>query len=235
MRRSRPLSLLVVLLAAFGTLAACKPRVSEEETEVRKQLREKGTLEVLKEAEKAKFRPAQDGHLTRAQVEMYLAVRQREKVIRAAAIANLKATGSDTREASAGSDKAAGGKAAVLGALQAVGDVGDVATAALRAAQELGYNSKEYKWVAKRIEDARVTGATQGLQQRVAASRIKILEALEERAKRTEDPAKRRELAEDIAGLRRRTEGLGREPTEADRFNARLLAGYAGELAEMRR
>jgi hypothetical protein len=229
MRRLR-ISATSLLLLALGLLAACKPRAPQEEAEVRKQLKEKGTLEVLTEVEKADFRAPKDGHLTKAQVEMYLAVRRRERVIRAAAVANLRETGSEAADGNEG-----GGRAAVLGALQAVGDVGDVATAALRAAQELGYNSKEYKWVAKQIEDARITGATQGLQRKVAESRAKILEALAERAKKSDDPAKRRELEDDIAQLRQRTEGLGREPSEADRFNAALLAEYSEELAELRR
>lgn len=228
--RRPPTSLFALLLPALGALAACKPRAPQGEAEVRKQLREKGTLEVLNEAEKADFRPPADGHLTRAQVEMYLAVRRRERVIRAAAVANLRESGSGAAEGREGK-----GKSAVLGALQAVGDVGDVATAALRAAQDLGYNPKEYRWVAQRVEDARITGATQGLQRRVAESRVKILEALEARVERTDDPAKRRELERDIALLRQRTEGLGREPSEADRYNAGLLDGYKDELAELRR
>lgn len=229
MRRLRPSPAHLFLLAAC-ILAACEVRAPQDEASVRKQLKEKGTLEVLKEAEKVEFAPAADGHLTRAQIEMYLAVRRRERVIRAAAVANLKETGSEMREGKEGA-----GRAAVLGALQAVGDVGDVATAALRAAQELGYNSKEYRWVAKQVEEARITGATQGLQKKVAASRVKILELLEERVKKTEDPATRRALEGDIAQLRLHTEPLGREPSEAARFNAALHAEYADELAELRR
>jgi hypothetical protein len=229
MRRLRPAPTLVFLLALCA-LAACEPRAPQDEASARRQLKEKGTLEVLKQAERAEFAPAPDGHLTRAQVEMYLAVRRRERVIRAAAVANLRETGEEAREAKDGA-----GRAAVLGALQAVGDVGDVATAALRAAQELGFNSKEYKWVAKQVEEARITGATQGLQQKVAASRAKILELLEERAKQADDPKKRRALEGDIAQLRLRTEPLAREPSEAARFNAALLAEYADELAAVRR
>ena len=182
---------------------------------------------MLREAERASFTPPADGHLTSRQVEMYLAVRRRERAIRAAALANLQASGGEARKE--------GAKAAALGALEALGDAGDVATASLRAAQELGYNSKEYKWVAERIDDARLTGATQGLQSRVAESRSRILALLEERARKASDPAKRRDLQKDIDLLRRGSEPLGRTPSEADRYNAALLERYAEELSALRR
>jgi hypothetical protein len=215
-----------LVLAAF--LGGCKPSAPKDEAAVRRQLKEKGTLEVLREAEKSTFIPPRDGRLTSHQVEMYLAVRRRERVIRAAAVANLKEMGKEARESKSG-------KEAVLGALQAVGDVGDVATASLRAAEELGYNPKEVRWIVERIEDARWTGATQGLQGKLAESRAAILARLEERARKTADPQKRRELEEDISLLRSKTEPLGRTPSEADRYNAALLAEHAEELAALRR
>jgi hypothetical protein len=89
--------------------------------------------------------------------------------------------------------------------------------------------------VAERIEDARFAGATEGLQSRVAASRERILALLQERAGKTDDPEKRRELEENIGLLRRRTEPLGRPPSEVDRFNAALLERYADQLAALRR
>lgn len=115
------------------------------------------------------------------------------------------------------------------------------ATAPLRAAERLGYNPKEYLWVASAVGAARLTAAAQEVERRVAESRERMRGYLEGELARTTDAAKRRGLSERIKELGcapsqgaesgRPAEGAG----DAVRFNAALLSDYAAPLAELRR
>jgi hypothetical protein len=115
------------------------------------------------------------------------------------------------------------------------------AAAPLRAAEWLGYNPKEYLWVASAVGEARLTAAAQEVERKVAESRERMRGYLEGELARTTDVAKRREVAERIAELGsgppqggasvRRANGI----PDAVRFNAALLLEYAAPLAELRR
>lgn len=98
----------------------------------------------------------------------------------------------------------------------------DVATADLRAARELGFNPREYRWVRDRVMEARMLQATQALRQQVAASREALLRSLELQ-KKTAGAAGQAEIDRHIQDLRDSAEGVvDRDPVKA--FNARLLA-----------
>src|SRR4030095_11007562 len=51
---------------------------------------------------------------------------------------------------------------------KAVGDLADVATADLRAAQELGYNPKEYSWIKERVLEAQMLRTNQSLNRQIS-------------------------------------------------------------------
>jgi hypothetical protein len=98
----------------------------------------------------------------------------------------------------------------------------DAATADLRAAQELGFNPKEYRWVRDRVMEARMLQASQALHQQVAASREALLRSLAEQRK-TADPARQTEIDRHVEDLRESANGSGdRDPSRT--FNAQLLA-----------
>jgi uncharacterized protein YicC (UPF0701 family) len=98
----------------------------------------------------------------------------------------------------------------------------DVATADLRAAQELGFNPREYQWVRDRVMEAQMLQATQALHQQVAVGREALLRSLE-RQKKTAGAAGQAEIDRHIQDLRGSAEGVvERDPAKA--FNAQLLA-----------
>jgi len=100
----------------------------------------------------------------------------------------------------------------------------DTATADLRAAQELGFNPKEYQWVRERVMDAQMLQATQALNQQVALGREALLRSLEEQ-KKTAAAGQQAEIDRHIQDLRKSAEGVvDRDPSK--NFNARLLARH---------
>jgi hypothetical protein len=100
----------------------------------------------------------------------------------------------------------------------------DAATADLRAAQELGFNPKEYQWVRDRVLEAQMLQATQALNQQVALSREALLRSLKEQ-KKTAGAGQRAEIDRHIEDLRKSAEGVvDRDPSK--NFNAQLLARH---------
>lgn len=80
------------LAAALGcaviVAASCRrePAVpADDPASIRERLSEKGAMEVVEEAARARFVPSADGRLSEGQVRMYLEVREREEKIRQAA------------------------------------------------------------------------------------------------------------------------------------------------------
>src|SRR5882757_3062193 len=141
----------VTVLALSGSIlfaCGCQGK-SADEASIQKSLHQKSTAGLMDEVAKAPdYHPPADGRLTEAQVKMYLAVRQREQQIREVAFKQRQDTG-EPAPADSSLDQLA-----YVEALKTVGDqpdLADIATADLRAAQELGFNPKEYSWVKERV------------------------------------------------------------------------------------
>jgi hypothetical protein len=223
-RPAIPLTATCLLLLAVG--AGCRPRPAGDEASIQKSLQEKGTLDVMDQVSKAPdYQAPADGRLTDGQVTMYLAVREREQKIREVAFKNLRAK----------SDQAQQEKRQVgfFEAMKAAGDFADVATADLRAAQELGYNPKEYRWVRDRVLEAQMLATTKSLNQQVGQGRQSLVSALEEQKQRTTDEAQRADLDKQIQDLRSDSEAAP-DSDPAKELNVRLLAKYQDELARLR-
>ncbi len=156
--------------------SACQASSVEDEAAIQQRLEQKGAAAVLEEVARAAYQPPADGLLTEDQVAMYFAVREREQQIREVAAHE-----------------------------EAARKVDDLATADLRAAQELGYNPKEYQWVQERVLEARMAWIRVDMERRLAAGREAYLARLEaqradsEGARRAEIEAKIQRFREDIA------------------------------------
>jgi len=130
------------ILASCLFLASCgwfgaKPK------EAATALDEKSSLQVLKEADKDEYEAPEDGRLTVAQVQMYMKVQQRALVLAQVAARRLE----EQSEKAEAAEKEGSKTESAWEGMKALGKVGDVLTADLRAAQELGYNTAEYTWV----------------------------------------------------------------------------------------
>ena len=160
-----------------------------------------------------------DGQLTEAQVRMYLDVRHREQQIREVAIKDLQ-----------------GKEGAFLESLKTVGDqpdTADIATADLRAAQELGFNPKEYQWIEERVLEARMLETTRALAQQVAQSRQQVLALFEQRRQEATDPVAKAEAERQLAELQQSNVSTPTESDPAREHNADLLAHFKDDFARL--
>jgi hypothetical protein len=219
-----PITLIGLLLLTAS--AGCRQRPADDEASIQKSLQEKGTLDVMDQVSKAPdYQPPAAGHLTDGQVKMYLAVRERELKIREVAFKELKAKGDQANQEKR--------NVGFFEAMKAVGDVADVATADLRAAQELGYNPKEYQWVKDRVLEAQMLATTRALNQQVAQSRQSLVKALEEQKRQATDDAQRAEIDKRIQDLQSDS-GAVPDSDPAKEFNAQLLSRYQDALDRLR-
>ncbi|HEX6904619.1 MAG TPA: hypothetical protein VF789_33230 [Thermoanaerobaculia bacterium] len=218
---SRVLAAVLILPLLLG----CGKKPAEDDASIKKNLEEKGTIDLMDQVSKAPdYQPPVDGRLTEDQVEMYLAVRKRELRIREVALQNLKAKGEQAEQESR--------KVSPFEAMKAVGDLADVATADLRAAQELGHNPKELQWVKERVLEAQVLATTRALNQQVARSRESLLANLEEQKRAAASAEERAEIDRRIAELKSSADSSETDP--AGEHNSRLLARYEDELASLK-
>jgi hypothetical protein len=165
------------------------------------------------------YPPPADGRLTDAQVKMYFDVRQREQQIREVAFKEFQDKG-DT----------------FLESLKTVGDQPDIATADLRAAQELGFNPKEYQWVKERVLEARMLETTRALAQQVAQSRQQVLALFEQRRQEATDPVAKAEAERQLEELQKNAASAPASPLESDparEHNADLLARFRDDFARL--
>lgn len=123
-------------------LAGCGVKEKLSEVSIAADLANNGTLELMEKIENDEYDPPGDGRITPAQVDMYLKVREHEKKIAQLAHKQLEEKGVKLEE-----DKGRNSLAGMANAFSAMGTMADIATADLRAAHELGYNSAEYTWV----------------------------------------------------------------------------------------
>ncbi|HEV8581997.1 MAG TPA: hypothetical protein VGX68_23250 [Thermoanaerobaculia bacterium] len=223
MKRLQTPACALLFCALLGADFGCKGKRGEDEASIQKRLEAKGTINLMDQVSKApEYQPPADGRLTGRQVEIYLDVRRREQKIRQVALKNLK-----SKESQAKAEKRDVG---LSEAMKAVGDLADVATADLRAAQELGYNPKEYSWIKERVLEAQMLQTTQALNQQMAENHRSLLKMLEDRLNAATDNAQRAEIQRQIDDIRDHASQAAADSDPVKEFNARLLARYKAEL-----
>jgi hypothetical protein len=215
----------VIILALAGSVlfaCGCQGKPAGDDAVIQKSLREKGTASLMDEVAKAPdYHPPADGQLTDAQVKMYFDVRQREQQIREVAFRDLKDRG------------------AFLESLKTVGDqpdTADIATADLRAAQELGFNPKEYQWVKERVLEVRMLETTRALAQQVAQSRQQVLALFEQRRQEATDPVAKAEAERQLEELQKNAVSTPTAPADNDparEHNAGLLARFKDDFTRL--
>lgn len=180
--------------------AACQASSVDDEAAIQQRLDEKGAAALMEEVARTDYRPPADGRLSEEQVEMYFAVREREEKIREVAAREEEAKKID-----------------------------DLATADLRAAQELGFNPKEYQWVQERVLEARMAAIRVDMERRLAAGREAYLARLQ--AQREESEGERRaEIEARIQRFREDIAAAAPQVPPALRQNVDLLARFEDRL-----
>ncbi|HMB53983.1 MAG TPA: hypothetical protein VKU40_11740 [Thermoanaerobaculia bacterium] len=232
MRRTsaRLLALAAVFALALTTTAClgCRGDDAEDEAAIEERLDETGSFDVVEWAAQADYDPPEDGRLSEEQMEMYVAVQRRAAKIRQVARQRMEGRTTENEEG----DKEIGFAAA----MRAVGDLGDMMTAELRAARELDENPAEYQWVLGKVAEAQVAAVGNQARQGFARASAEMLEALEEQLEETDDADRREALREQIAELR---ESAGEQEeagvSDANRHNMELYQRYRDEIEEAAR
>jgi hypothetical protein len=110
----------------------------------------------------------------------------------------------------------------------------DIATADLRAAQELGFNPKEYGWVKERVLEAQMQETALGLSQQIAQSRQQVLAQLEQSRQETADPVQKAQIERQIEDFNQNLHGASVAAADPVRqANATLLARYKDEIVRL--
>ncbi len=170
------------ILASCLFVASCgwfggKPK------EAAKALDEKTSLQVLKEADKDEYEAPEDGRLTESQVQMYVKVQKRAFELAQVAAKRLE---EQSEKAEAAEKEGSKTKSAWEG-MKALGKVGDVLTADLRAAQELGYNTAEYTWVKGEVVKAYSSSTFENASGSFQTQALHQLEQAKSQAKNAEE------------------------------------------------
>lgn len=218
-------TLALALVFALG-LAACGG--GEDEASIEERLEEKGTMEVMEEAGKAEYDPPADGRLSEAQVERYIEVQERAAKIRQVAQKKM--------EEKAAADEEAGEADSVWSQVRNMGDAmqgfGDVMTAEIRAAQELGHNPAEYQWVKEQVVEALATDAMQRMQHGLGEAQAELLAGLEAQRDEIEDPEQRAAMDRQIETMRESMEEAEEgELDAAVKHNVELVKRYEEEIS----
>lgn len=224
MKRFGKLVVAVCLLAAV----ACG-RGEKSKEDVSETLKDKGTTEVLKKAADDRYVPPADGRLTDAQLQMYLKVRERETSIAKVAREEAQA---HAKKADAAGEKSIGG---MMEAFKTMGSVADLATADIRAAQELGYNTAEYQWVKATILGVSTADVSQKLANASSAMMDASYAEMKKQYDAATDPAAKKMLGDALAQydkskaeMAKQVEGQQKDP--AYEYNKQLISKYEGTI-----
>ena len=232
MRRHRlpplPFVLLGLSLLAVVALAASGCHRGDDEASVERRLDQKGTMDVVEEAAKDEYDPPSDGELSEKQMDMYLEVETRAAKIRQVAQKRMEErTGKDE------GDEAK--KPGLFDALRAVGDLGDLVTAELRAAKELGYNAAEFQWVKQQVVEAQVAMMGQQMRAGFAAVNQQVLDAMEAQKQAATDDEQRRQIEQQIADYKENAADAqqGDEMEPGVEHNIELVKRYQERLQKV--
>src|ERR1700730_12600454 len=174
MRRMIP-----AILALSVLFSGCKVKELADKARIDKDLDKRGTVDLMKDVAKDKYDPPKDGKLTESQVQMYLKVREHEKDIAKVALqkANEHAKAADASKHTLGG---------VMEGFKTMSAAAEFATADIRAAKDVGYNTQEYLWAKGQVMAASTTAFAESMTNAMSAQ----LEASRAQMKKAYDEAK---------------------------------------------
>lgn len=217
--------LVFALFLGLG-LAACGG--GEDEASIEERLEEKGTMEVMEEAGKAEYDPPADGRLTEAQVEQYIAIQQRAAKIRQ--VAQKKMEEKTAAEEESGEADSVWSQVRNMG--EAMQGFGDVMTAEIRAAQEMGHNPAEYQWVKAQVVEALAADAMKRMSEGMGEAQAKLLAGLEEQRDQVDDPERKAAMERQIEAMRESMQQAEEDELDAAmEHNIELVKRYEEEIS----
>jgi len=221
MRRSVP-----VILMVFSLFVGCRAKELSDKAAISRDLDKRGTTDLLKQVADDKYNPPADGKLAESQVQMYLKVRDHEKQI--AQVARQEAQQHADAAKKAG-DKSLSG---MMEGFKTLGSVADLATADIRAAKDLGYNTQEYLWVKGKILEASSAAAAEKMTQATQASLEASYSQIKKSYEEAKDEATKKAYSDMLAGMEKSKQEMGSQqkmdPSTA--YNLQLISKYENSL-----
>jgi hypothetical protein len=222
MRRFTP-----AILALAVVLSGCKVKELADKANIAKDLDKRGTVDLMKQVADDKYDPPKDGKLTDAQVKMYLKVREHEKDIAKQALATAN---EHAKKADASKNSLSG----VMEGFKTMSAAAEFATADIRAAKDLGYNTQEYLWVKGQIMAASVAAFTEqmttAMQAQVDSSQSQMRKAYEE-AKDEQTKQMYKQMLDSYAQTAKEGKQVTESADPSIAYNRELLKKYDTELA----
>jgi hypothetical protein len=222
MRRFIPAALVLCV-----ALSGCKVKELADKAQIAKDLDKRGTMDLMKDVANDKYDAPKDGKLTEAQVQMYLKVRQHEKDIAKVARENME-------EHSKAADASKHSLSGVFEGIKTIQSAAQFATADIRAAKDLGYNTQEYLWVKGQILAASTAAMAEGFTNAMS----KQMDAAYEQTKKAYDEAKDdqskamyKQMLDSYDQSRKEQQQQAQKEDPAIAYNRQLLKKYDTELA----
>jgi len=221
-----PRSLSALLLVCVA-LSGCKAKEAFDKATIANDLDKRGTVDLMKEAANDKYNPPADGKLTDAQVQMYLKVREHEKAIAQVAKQQLQ------QHADAAKKEGEKSLSGMMEGFKGLGSIADLATADIRAAKDLKYNTQEYLWVKGQILAASTSAMTQKITEASAASMDAMYQQMKKQYDEAKDETTKKMYADTLASYDKQRQEMAQTAQKEDpalTYNRQLLSKYENVL-----
>jgi hypothetical protein len=218
---------LLLCLTLVAALAGCgKAEKVLEQAAISKDLKQKGTLDLMKEAAEDDYQPPANGRLSEEQIQMYMKVREHEKQIVQVA----------RKEAETHAKKAEGKEkslAGMMAGLKTLGSVADMVTADIRAAKELGFNTAEYQWVKEKVLEASGAAYGEKLSESFSTMMDTQVETLKKQLEEAKDDTTRQFLQDALKGAEDARAEMAKSAEQQDpaiAYNKQILSKHESAL-----
>ncbi|HEX7191774.1 MAG TPA: hypothetical protein VF381_09405 [Thermoanaerobaculia bacterium] len=223
MRRTLP-----ILLTAAVAFAGCRAKEAFDKADIAHELNKSGsTRDLMKDVASDHYTPPSDGHLTDAQVQMYLKVRDHERDI--AQVAKKQAQEHADAAKKAGEKSITG----MMEGFKTLASAADMATADIRAAKDLHYNTQEYLWVKGQIMAASLSAVSEKVTEATGAQMDAAYTQMKKAYDEAKDEQTKKMYADMLAGYDKSKNEMAQskakeEPAVA--YNRQLLSKYENAL-----
>jgi hypothetical protein len=208
-------------------LAGCKAKEMIDKAAIEADLDKRGTTELMQQVADDQYTPPEDGRLTEAQVEMYLKVREHEKKIAQVAKDQMKQHAEAAEKAG---EKSIGG---LMEGFKALGSAADFATADIRAAKDLGFNTQEYLWVKQQILEVSTAEMAAKFTESIDTGFQKAYDEAKKAHDEATDETTKKMYADMLAGYDKSRQEMQQQKTDEDpalAHNRQILAKYENAL-----
>lgn len=223
MRRTLP-----ILLTAAVAFAGCRAKEAFDKADIAHELDRSGsTRDLLKDVSKDHYDPPKDGRLTDGQVQMYLKVRDHERDI--AQVAKKQAQEHADAAKKAGEKSITG----MMEGFKTLASAADMATADIRAAKDLHYNTQEYLWVKGQIMAASLSAVTQKVAEAAGAQMDAAYTQMKKAYDEAKDDQTKKVYADMLANYDKSKAEMSQSQQKEEpavTYNRQLLSKYENAL-----